>query len=124
MRYWLLALILILSFLGISVSWYLAHASVRGGIPLGVFGTGFFMLLFALGAYLTTRPRKRPGYLGLFWTSAAGAIISVLLLLIQGVLAKTPCGYCLVVSGLSLILFVAVFVFHERYGPPKLAVVG
>lgn len=144
----LLGLILILAFLGIADSWYLAESALNGvapacdvtilsgceqvsqspysklfGVPLGVYGTLFYSLIFA-GAALLTLYRKRRAYVALYLLGIGGFCASLVFVLIQAFLIGSFCIYCMLSAVLSVALFALTRSLFIRFSPPKLAVVG
>lgn len=128
----LLAIILVLAFLGLADSWYLAQAAltdtalscgVEGldqcnvvaqseysrlfGIPLALYGVAFYVFIFVLAAAMlaVARPLLTRA---LFWASVLGFFASVYFLYVQIFLIEALCIYCLASFALSvLILFAA-----------------
>lgn len=116
----LLALLFALSFLGIADSWYLYQSAVTDtalscdigagldgcntvaqspysylfGIPLALYGVGFFAFVCALAAALTLFP-ARFLYRALLALSVFGTGASAVFLYIQFVLIKALCIYCI-----------------------------
>ena len=125
----LLALVLALSFLGIADSWYLFQSAVTDtaltcdigagldgcnivaqspysqllGIPLALYGVGFFALLFAVGAALLLMP-SRLLQKGLLALAAFGVAASVVFVYIQFFLIKALCIYCLLSAAITFVL--------------------
>lgn len=130
----LIWLLIILSFLGIADAWYLTASALTDtalscdlgaaldgcnivaksaysqlfGIPLALYGVGFFGGIFVLASLLLVMPFKI-FYRALFLLSLAGAFASIIFLLIQFVLIKALCVYCI---GSAFISFATFFVAH------------
>lgn len=137
----LLALVLALSFLGIADSWYLFQSAVTDtaltcdigagldgcnivaqspysqllGIPLALYGVGFFALLFASGAALLLTP-SRLLEKGLLALAAFGAAASVVFVYIQFFLIKALCIYCLLSAAIT---FALLYIAWRLYKGPK-----
>lgn len=137
----LLALILALSFLGIADSWYLFQSAVTDtaltcdigagldgcnivaqspysqllGIPLALYGVGFFALLFVVGAVLLM-VQSRLLEKGLLALGAFGALASVVFVYIQFFLIKALCIYCLLSAAITFALF---YIAWRLYRGPK-----
>jgi uncharacterized membrane protein len=145
----LLALVLGLSFLGIADSWYLYQSAVTHtalscdlgagldgcnvvaqspyanllGVPIALYGVGFFALAFALGAAIFAFP-ERALYKALYALSAFGASASFVFVLIQLFLIKAVCIYCIASAGVAFLLLAAARSLWKRYAPARLASVG
>lgn len=137
----LLATLLVLIFLGLADSWYLAESAITNtalacnisglsgcnvvaqsvyahlfGIPLGVYGVVFYIIFFALGAFLLV---QRPGwaYKGLALLGWGGLIASAVFVYIQVFLIKALCVYCLGSAAISLLICVLATVIWKKYMP-------
>lgn len=141
----LIALVLGLSFVGIADSWYLYQSAVTDtaltcdlgsgldgcnivaqspysylfGLPLALYGVGFFSLLFALGAALLIVPR-RDLYRALYALSLFGVAASFVFLVIQFALIKAICIYCIASAVIALLLFFVARTLWKRFAPPGL----
>ncbi len=139
----LLALVLGLSFLGIADSWYLFQSAVTDtaltcdigagldgcnivaqspysqflGIPLALYGVGFFALLFAVGAALFMLS-SRLLLKGLLALAAFGALASVVFVYIQFFLIQALCIYCLLSAAIT---FALLFIAWRLYRAPERA---
>lgn len=144
----LIVLILALSFLGIADSWYLYQSAVTDtalscdigggldgcnivaqseyshifGIPLALYGVGFFALIFVLAALLLVIDTRRI-YQALLALSVAGVAASVVFILIQFFLIKAICIYCIASAGIALLLLWACWVLRKRFSPVKLVTI-
>lgn len=123
--------LLVLAFLGIADSWYLAESAATDtplicgpgmlegcnavaqspysklfGIPLGVYGVLYYSLVFVVAAAAITGWLRRPS-LPLFALTAFGAIASLIFVFIQVFLIKALCVYCLLSAGISFAMLVA-----------------
>lgn len=131
-RNFLLALVFALSFFGIADSWYLYQSAMTDtalscdigagldgcnivaqspysylfGVPLALYGVGFFALVFALAAALTLF-QTRPLYRSLFWLSVFGTGASIVFLYIQFSLIKALCIYCIASASIVALLLLA-----------------
>lgn len=78
--------------------------AVIAGIPLSLIGTIFFAVMFYLGIALITGPRKRitRAYELLAFL---GILAAVLLFLLQAVVLKAYCIYCLGTEVIALLLW-------------------
>lgn len=128
----LVVLLALLSFFGIADSWYLYQSAVTEtalscdigagldgcnivaksayshlmGIPLALYGVGFFSFLFALSLALLMNP-TRVLHKGFLVLSALGSLASLVFLFIQFVLIKALCVYC-IASAVAIFLILAV----------------
>jgi uncharacterized membrane protein len=125
------AVLLCLSFLGFVVSLYLTIMHYRGivppcqivrgcetvqtsrysviaGVPVALLGTAFFTVMFYLGIGLLTGPGATlvRAYKLLAY---AGALAVIPLFLIQAILLKAYCSYCLATEVIMLALWVGSF---------------
>lgn len=145
----LLVLVFALSFLGIADSWYLYQSAVTDtalscdigagldgcnivaqspysylfGLPLALYGVGFFALVFALAAALMLLP-TRPLYKALLALSIVGVAASAIFLFIQFVLIKALCIYCIASAGIAALLFLISWHLWKRFAPVAFATVG
>lgn len=117
--------LLVLAFLGIADSWYLAESAATDtplicgpgllegcnavaqspysklfGIPLGVYGVLYYGLLFVAAAAMLTGQLKH-GAKFLFALTLLGALASLVFVFIQVFLIKALCVYCLASAGIS-----------------------
>lgn len=144
----LIVLVLILSFLGIADSWYLYQSAITDtalscdlgsgldgcnivaqsvysrlfGIPLGLYGVGFFALTFVLAASLSVVSSRRL-YQALLAMSIGGVAISAVFVFIQFVLIKALCIYCIASAGITVLMLALSFMLWKRFLPVKLATV-
>ena len=132
--------LLVLSFLGIADSWYLASKALFGGqlvcnikgldgcnqvaqsvyshlfgIPLGLYGVVFYSLLFIFTALITTVSIKYAHDI-LAGLGIIGLIASLFFVGIQVFLIKAVCIYCLASGIISLGACVITVVLWKRYG--------
>lgn len=125
----LLSLALVLSLLGVADSWYLYESAITDtaltcdigagldgcnvvaqspysqffGLPLALYGVGFFWLMFAVTAaqfFIPSRRLQLP-YLGL---SMFGTAASLVFVYIQFFLIKALCIYCLLSAAITFAL--------------------
>lgn len=148
MKSFLIAGLIISAFLGIADSWYLASTALSGsipacdvavlsgceavatspysklfGIPLGVYGTAFYSLVFALSMLFLVSPTRR-AYLSLYFLGIFGFLASLCFVLIQALLIKQFCIYCILSAVLATIIFALARSLFVHFAPPRLAVVG
>jgi uncharacterized membrane protein len=118
----LLTLLLVLTFLGIADAWYLASAALDGtalacnitgiqslsgcnqvaqssysqflGLPLALYGVGFYGVLFAIAAILLATP-IRVLYRIAIGLSVIGFFLSLYFVFLQFFVIKALCIYCL-----------------------------
>lgn len=134
----LLAIILVLAFLGLADAWYLAQAALNGtalvcgiealdkcnvvaqseysrlfGIPLAVYGAGFYAFFFIIAAVLITI-KNRILTKAFFWASALGFLASLYFLYVQVFLIKALCIYCLASFVIATLLFLVVWRLKAR----------
>lgn len=137
-RSMLLAIILVLAFLGLADTWYLAQAALTNtalncgiealdhcntvaqseysrvfGIPLAVYGFAFYLMFFILGALITTLSRPILVKL-LFWISAIGFLLSLYFLYLQIYVIEALCIYCLASFVIATLLFTATWILKTR----------
>lgn len=145
----LLVLVLLLSFIGLADSWYLAQSAIEGselscsigagldgcnvvaeseysrvlGIPLALYGVGFYGLAFVAGALLFVR-RERFLYQALLALGGFGFVASLYFLFLQLFIIKATCIYCLVSLVVATILCFVAYRLFKRHAPARLAVVA
>lgn len=141
----LLALLIVLSLLGLADSWYLFQSAITDtaltcdigsgldgcnivaqspyshlfGIPLGLYGVGFYVLVFVLAAVIAILP-QRLFYRLLHLLALAGVLASIVFVFIQFALIKAVCIYCLVSAGITLLSWVIARALLKRFSPPHL----
>jgi uncharacterized membrane protein len=141
----LLALVLALSFLGIADSWYLFQSAVTDtaltcdigagldgcnivaqspysqflGIPLALYGVGFFALVFAVGGALFLA-HARLLQKGLLALAAFGAAASLMFVYIQFFLIKALCIYCLLSAGITFVLLFIAWKLAKAAKQPRI----
>jgi uncharacterized membrane protein len=143
----LVALLALLSFLGIADSWYLAQSALTGsplacninglsgcnvveqsvyshlfGIPLGVYGVVFYGLMFVISILLLVLS-SRFAHLLLVIFGAIGIIASAIFMYIQIFIIKALCVYCLTSAVIALIVFVLSFWLWKSFAPPPVVTV-
>ncbi|MBP7741261.1 MAG: vitamin K epoxide reductase family protein [Candidatus Pacebacteria bacterium] len=122
--------LLILAFIGIADAWYLTASALSDtalscdlgavldgcnivakseyshflGLPLAMYGVGFFVVIFILAALLMVYPHRLL-HRSLFWLSAIGSAMSVVFLLVQFVLIKALCIYCIASAVITFLVF-------------------
>jgi uncharacterized membrane protein len=87
------------------------------GIPIAIFGALFFLVLSIFAILIITHPHKR--WVHYFsWAALAGLIISLILFLIQLIILKAFCQFCVGTEIISLIVFSisVAMVSHVRKG--------
>lgn len=144
----LIVLVLILSFLGIADSWYLYQSAITDtalscdlgsgldgcnvvaqspysrlfGVPLGLYGVGFFALTFVLASSLGVVSSRRL-YQLLLAVSAFGVATSAVFMFIQFFLIKALCIYCILSALITVLLLTFSCILHKRFAPVTLATV-
>lgn len=133
-----LALLIVLSLIGVADSWYLAESAATDtplicgpgmlegcnavaqspysklfGIPLGVYGVVFYSLVLIMSAAaLFFTQRALHSYLLI--VTLLGALASLVFLYIQFFLIEALCIYCLISAGVSFALFGLSYVLFSR----------
>lgn len=140
-------ILLVAAFLGMADSWYLASSKFEGtpltcningldgcnvvaqspysellGIPLAVYGLGFYILVFALTLAIMFVPHRQLARI-LFGIAALGLVASAIFVLIQIVIIKAVCLYCLGSAVLSVVIFLAAGKLFRSFRPPTPVVV-
>lgn len=144
----LIALVIALSFLGMADSWYLYQSAMTDtalscdlgsgldgcnivaqseysrlfGIPLALYGVGFFAFVFVLAAALTVIS-SRTLYLSLLATSVFGVVASAVFVFIQFALIKALCIYCIASALIAVLVLAVSGALWKRFSPPKLVTV-
>lgn len=137
--------ILVLSLLGIADAWYLFQSAVTDtalscdigggldgcnivaksvyshlfGVPLALYGVGFFACICILSAGLLVVSHRYLN-LALYVLTAVGALASVLFLGIQFFLIKAICVYCLASAGITFLMFFLAHTLWKRAHVPVL----
>lgn len=138
----LLALVFALSFFGIADSWYLYQSAVTDtaltcdigagldgcnivaqspysyvfGIPLALYGVGFFSLMFVIAAALTILP-SRMLYGALLALSIFGSLASLVFLYIQFALIEALCIYCIASAAIVALMLLVSWQLWRRHAP-------
>jgi uncharacterized membrane protein len=138
--------LVVLAFLGFLISFYLTLTHYRNlippcyvttgcesvvtsryatilSIPLSLFGTVFFVVMFYLGIALITTCRRRVVVRAYDLLAFAGVLVAIALFLLQAVVLKAYCIYCLGTEVIALLiwagsLLVASSADDEREGRP------
>lgn len=143
----LVAALLVLSFLGIADSWYLASSALTGsplvctinglsgcniveqsvyshlfGIPLGLYGVVFYGLMFIVAALLLTLSSRR-AHLLLVIFGGVGLIASLVFVGIQVFIIKALCIYCLASAVIAFFVFLISFWLWKRFAPPNVVTI-
>lgn len=127
----LIVLLIVLSLFGIADSWYLYQSAVTDtaltcdigggldgcnivaqspysqfmGLPLALYGVGFFSVMLVLGMVLFVLP-SRLLYRPIYILSVLGTVASIVFLFIQFTLIKAICIYCIASAGAVFLLCV------------------
>lgn len=136
-------ILILLAFVGISDAWYLSASALSDtalscdlgavldgcnivakspyshfmGIPLALYGVGFYAVVFVLSALLSVL-QDRSLTRVLFILGLSGALASLVFLAIQFVLIKALCVYCIVSAFISFaIFFVVRSLWHKTKNP-------
>ena len=142
-RQTLLIVLIVLSLIGIADSSYLAHSALTSdplvcdiegldtcntvaespyskllGIPLAVYGLGFYVLIALLSVYLLSRPSRR-AVQGLVLVTILGALASAYFLFLQIVVIKAVCIYCLVSAAIAFVLVRLTVAYRRRLLPEE-----
>ena len=122
--------LLVLAFIGIADAWYLTASALSDtalscdlgavldgcnivakseyshflGIPLALYGVGFFAAVFVLASLLLVYSHQKL-YSALFWLGAIGSVMSVVFLLIQFIFIKAICIYCIASAIITFLIF-------------------
>ncbi len=133
------ALLLVLAFLGIADSWYLAQSALSNtplscglgavldgcnivaksvyssflGLPLALYGVAFFAFVFVLSALTFVFSGQR-FHTFLLWLTVAGSLASIAFLSIQFFLIKAMCVYCIMSAILTFMLFFVAYDLWKR----------
>lgn len=93
--------------------------AVINGVPISLIGAVFYFLLIILSVFLLTKP-KDSGKLrilyvkqGIFFLTAVGFFISLILIYIQFVIIKSWCQYCIFSEILNTGLFGLAFYLRK-----------
>jgi len=146
-RTFLVTLLLVLAFLGIADSWYLAQSALDGaqlvcniaslngcnvvaqseysrvfGIPLAMFGVVFYGLLFVAASIMLTVP-TRLLYRSALILGILGALASFYFLYLQLVVIKALCIYCVASLVISVLICGITYWLWKRFAPPAIVVV-
>jgi uncharacterized membrane protein len=145
----LLALLLVLTFLGLADAWYLADAALTGtalscsftgslaalsgcnqvaqsayshflGLPLALYGFGFYAILFVIAAVLLTTP-LRSLYRAAIILSLIAIVLSLYFVFLQFFVIKALCIYCLASMVIALLIFLVTWRLWKRFAPVKVA---
>ncbi len=134
-------ILLLLAFAGIADAWYLAASALSNtalscdlgaaldgcnivakspyshflGVPLALYGVGFYAVTFVLAGLLLVL-HDRWLTRALYMLSIVGALASLVFLAIQFVLIKALCVYCIGSAGISFLIF---FVVHGLWRKTK-----
>lgn len=144
----LLSLIILCSMLGAADAFYLAETALTNGtllcnidiidgcntvakspyahlfgIPLGVYGVGFYVLFFILALIDTYRPHHRLDSV-LAVLGAGGIVASLIFVGIQLILIKALCIYCLASALLSALLGICAGLLYFKTKPGLPAVIS
>lgn len=144
----LATLLTLLSFVGMADAWYLAESAISDtalvcnlgsaldgcnivasspysqvfGIPLALFGVGFYAFIFVLAA-LVFLFHVRALYRVIVVASVIGVLASVVFLFIQFALIKAVCVYCIASAVIALLIWLVSRELWRKHAPPKLSIV-
>lgn len=138
----LLSLLLVLTFMGLADAWYLAQAALDGtalscsiagleslngcnqvaqsaysqflGLPLALYGVGFYAALFIIAATLFVVP-KRILYKAAIALGVVGLILSLYFVFLQFFVIKALCVYCLASVVISALIFFVTWRLWKRF---------
>lgn len=137
-RSMLVAIIIVLAFLGLADTWYLTQSAFTNtalncgiealdqcntvaqseyskvlGIPLSLYGFAFYVIFFVLAALVTTF--SRPFFVKLmYWISVLGLLLSLYFLYLQVFVIEALCVYCLASFVIATLLFLATWRLKSR----------
>lgn len=123
-------LLLVLAFLGLADAWYLTANALSDtalscdlgavldgcnivaqseysnflGLPLALYGVGFYAVMFCLAALVLVLP-LRIFYFTLLVSGAVGSVASVYFLFVQFFLIKAICIYCIASAVMTFLFF-------------------
>lgn len=136
----IIAIMLLLALAGVADSWYLYQSAVGHtalacdlgagldgcnivaqspysnlfGVPLALYGIGFFALIFVIALALTAL-ESRILYKALRLVTVIGALASVAFLFIQFAIIKAVCVYCIGSAAIAFLLWALALSFTKRY---------
>lgn len=138
----LVVALLVLAFLGLADSWYLAESAYMGtdltcdiegldgcntvaqspyswvfGIPLAAYGVGYYGLLFVVGAFLLTR-RDFWLYQGALALGMVGLLASIYFLYLQLAVIKATCIYCLASFVIASLIALIAWILYRKAKTP------
>lgn len=140
----LLGGLIVLALFGIADSWYLYQSAVTDtalscdigagldgcnvvaqsaysylfGIPLALYGVGFFTVVFALAAALLVVSRREL-YSALYALGIFGTFASLVFLFIQFALIKALCIYCIASALITFLMLYLAHVLKRRFSPER-----
>lgn len=140
----LLVTLLVLALLGIADAWYLALSALQGaslvcdigsaldgcnvvaqspysrlfGIPLALYGVAFYGFFFALVSMLFVWTHH-PLYQAVAVLGIVGLAASVAFLLVQFLLIKAVCIYCIISAVIAALICICALVLKRRHAPRK-----
>lgn len=143
-RVGLLTTLLVLAFLGIADAWYLALSAFEGaalvcdvgaaldgcnivaqspyshlfGIPVALYGVIFYCVLFVLVAVLFVRTHH-PLYQAVAALGVLGLAASIVFLLIQFVLIKAVCIYCIASAVIAGLICLFSLLLRHHHAPKR-----
>lgn len=131
MKGFLTSAILVLGFIGLADAWYLASTALNGGVltcdlgvldgcntvaqspyskllglPIALYGVGYYAAVFALAGLLVFAP-SRSVYKTLFALSAFGALASTYFMGLQLLVIQAACVYCVLSVVVAYLVFFA-----------------
>lgn len=144
----LLALLLLLTFLGLADAWYLSDAALTGsalscsftglealsgcnqvaqstyshlfGLPLALYGVGFYAVLFVIAAVLFASP-IRFLYRSAIALGVVGLALSLYFVFLQFFVIKALCIYCIASMVIALGIFLVTLRLWQRFAPVKVS---
>jgi uncharacterized membrane protein len=93
------------------------------GIPLGVYGVVFYLLVFLVSCLLLAVSTRR-AHAMLVVLGVVGFVASLVFVAIQVFLIKALCIYCLASAVIAFFTFLLAFVLWKQFAPPKAAPVA
>lgn len=138
----LLALLLLLTFLGLADAWYLTQAALTGtalscdinglsalsgcnqvaqsaysqfmGLPLALYGVVFYALLFVISSVLFVVP-SRVLYRAAIALGVVGFLLSLYFVYLQFFVIKALCVYCLGSMVIAVLIFIVTWQLWKKF---------
>lgn len=143
----LLALLLVLTFLGLADAWYLAQSALDGtalscgiqgleamngcnqvaqsayshflGLPLALYGVAFYAALFVIASVLFAFP-IRLLYRATIALGVIGFMLSLYFVFLQAFVIKALCIYCMASMAIAVLIFIVAWNLWKKFTPVKI----